>query len=66
MKPDEVRNLSADEVDAKSDTLRKELFQLRMQARVGKLEKSSQLRTLRRDLARLLTIRREWSAQKTK
>ena len=66
MKPDEIRNLTADELDAKANSFRKDLFNLRLQARVGKLEKSSQIRLLRRDLARVLTIRREWSAQKPK
>ena len=43
---------------------RKELFNLRFQAKVGKLEKSSKIRMVKRDLARALTIRHEWSEQK--
>lgn len=66
MKSTELRNLSADELETKADDMRKQLFNLRCQARVGKLEKSSQIRLLKRDLARTLTIRREWSAQKAK
>lgn len=66
MKAQELRNLSADELETKADEFRKELFKLRFQAKVGKLEKSSKIRALRRDLARALTIRREWSAQKPK
>ena len=66
MKSQELRNLSADELEIKAEQFRKELFNLRFQAKVGKLEKSSKIRSIRRDLARALTIRREWSAQKPK
>ena len=66
MKSQEFRNLSADELEIKAGEFRKELFNLRFQAKVGKLEKSSKIRSIRRDLARALTIRREWSAQKPK
>ena len=66
MKSQELRNLSADELEIKAGGFRKELFNLRFQAKVGKLEKSSKIRSIRRDLARALTIRREWSAQKPK
>ncbi|MBI4430746.1 MAG: 50S ribosomal protein L29 [Candidatus Omnitrophica bacterium] len=64
MKPQELRNLSADELETKAEQFRTELFNLRFQAKVGKLEKSSKIRMLKRDLARALTIRKEWSAQK--
>ena len=66
MKSQELRNLSADELEVKADEFRKELFNLRFQAKVGKLEKSSKIRMIKRDLARTLTIRREWSEQKPK
>lgn len=66
MKSQELRNLSADELEVKADEFRKELFNLRFQAKVGKLEKSSKIRMIKRDLARALTIRREWSEQKPK
>ena len=66
MKSQELRNLSADELEMKADEFRKELFNLRFQAKVGKLEKSSKIRMVKRDLARALTIRREWSEQKPK
>ncbi len=66
MKSQELRNLSADELETKASGFRKELFTLRFQAKVGKLEKSSKIRMIKRDLARALTIRREWSEQKPK
>ena len=66
MKAEEFRNLTADELDTKVLQFRKDMFNFRVQAKVGKLENPSKLRALRRDLARALTIRREWSRQEPK
>lgn len=67
MKVTEVRQLGLEEIREKREALRKELFQLRLSARTGKLEKHHQLRQMRRTIARLSTVERELeSARETK
>jgi large subunit ribosomal protein L29 len=55
----EIRDLSFDEITAKVRATREELLQLRLRKQTGQVEKTSQLRTLRKDIARLLTIQNE-------
>ncbi len=55
----EIRDLSSDEITAKVRATREELLQLRLRKQTGQVEKTSQLRTLRKDIARLLTIQNE-------
>ncbi len=59
MKSEEIRNLSVDEIDAKVLALRKELLQLRIQAKNQKLEQFSLLKIAKKKIARLLTIKKE-------
>ena len=59
MKAQEARELSVEEIDEKVDKLKKDLFNLRIQAKTGKLEKQSRIREARHDVARLLTIKKE-------
>lgn len=59
LKPQELRNLTADELKEKTHGLKKELFSLRLQAKSGKLEKHSSIRMTKRDVARVLTVLRE-------
>ena len=59
MKTKEIRELSAPELAARRRELKQELFHLRIQQQSGQLEKPSQLRTLRREVARLETITNE-------
>ena len=56
MKPNEIRNLSAEEIKAKIADTREELMKLRFQQVTGQLTDTSRLRTLRRDIARMETI----------
>jgi large subunit ribosomal protein L29 len=58
MKAEEMRHLSIDQLDEQVDKLKKEQFNLRFQAASGQLENTSRVRTVRRDIARLLTIAR--------
>jgi len=51
----ELKEKTVTELLADSRTLRQELFNLRLQKASGQLEKSSRLRTLRRDIARIET-----------
>lgn len=59
MKAKDVRELTADELAAKREEARKELFNLRMQQASARLEKPSRIRELRRDIARMETVRKE-------
>ncbi len=55
MKMSEIKDLSAQELAAKSRDLRQEIFNLRLQQASSQLEKPARLRLLRRDVARLET-----------
>ena len=55
MKMTEIKDLTAQELAAKSRDLRQEIFNLRLQQASSQLEKPAQLRVLRRDIARLET-----------
>jgi large subunit ribosomal protein L29 len=55
----EIRDLSSDEITVKIRSTREELLQLRLRKQTGQVEKTDQLRTLRKDVARLLTIQKE-------
>ena len=59
MKPSEIRNMSAAEINAKVNELRNEAMNLRFQDVSGQLTDYSRVREVRRDIARLLTILRE-------
>lgn len=59
MKSTEVRELSLQELDTKLRVAGQELVDLRLRKQAGQVENSSLLRSLRRDLARLNTIRAE-------
>jgi large subunit ribosomal protein L29 len=52
----EYRELSADALQAKVKELESQLFNNRLQATLGKLENTTGLRTLRRDIARARTV----------
>ena len=56
MKPRELRELSEDELRAKSQQLRDELFASRIRHSTGQLEDTAKLRRLRRDVARVATV----------
>ena len=59
MKSAEIRELSTQELDKKLRDLGQELVNLRLRKQAGQVEDSSLLKSLRRDLARFNTIRRE-------
>jgi large subunit ribosomal protein L29 len=56
MKIKEIRDLSAKELGARKRELKEELFHMRLQQSSGQLEKPSQIRVLRREVARLETV----------
>jgi large subunit ribosomal protein L29 len=55
MKMSEIKDLTPQELAAKSRDLRQEIFTLRLQQASSQLEKPARLRLLRRDIARLET-----------
>jgi large subunit ribosomal protein L29 len=55
MKMSEIKDLTPQELAAKSRDLRQEIFNLRLQQASSQLEKPARLRLLRRDIARLET-----------
>ena len=63
MKASKVREMTAEEIAKKESDLREELFRLRFQHVTGQLENPIRLRHLRRDLARVMTIRREMAGK---
>jgi large subunit ribosomal protein L29 len=62
MKAGEVRELTADQLDDKLASLKKEQFNLRFQAASGQLENTARVRQVRRDIARIKTIARQKQA----
>ncbi len=59
MKATELRELTADELEAKAKAMRGEYFGARVRFATGQLENTAKLRSLRRDIARLETILRQ-------
>lgn len=53
----EIRELSASEIETKLRETREQLLQLRLRKQTGQVEKTHELRTLRKDIARLETGR---------
>lgn len=56
MKPDAIRELTEEELQHHYDEVRREFFNLRVQASTGQLENPARLRVLRREVARIKTI----------
>jgi large subunit ribosomal protein L29 len=56
MKAKEVRELSSSEVQTKLRETRDQLLQLRLRKNTGQIEKTHELRSLRKDIARLETV----------
>jgi large subunit ribosomal protein L29 len=59
MKADEFRKLSGDELAQKEQDLKEEYFNLRFQFFTGQLENTARMQVVRRDIARVLTLRRQ-------
>ncbi len=59
MKAVDVRAMSEDQLNDELLKLKKEQFNLRFQQATGQLEKTSRVKTVRRDIARVKTIMRE-------
>jgi large subunit ribosomal protein L29 len=66
MKIDDIRAMSADQMDDAILNLKKERFNLRFQRATGQLENTSRLREARRDIARIKTVAAQKRADKNK
>jgi large subunit ribosomal protein L29 len=56
---EKVREMGQDELTAKERELHEQLFKLRMQKATGQLDNPARIREVRRDIARVKTIRKE-------
>lgn len=63
MKATDIRKMSDEELIKKEKELREELGNLSFQHRIRPLEDTSRLKTIRKDIARIETIRNEVAAQ---
>jgi large subunit ribosomal protein L29 len=59
MKPSELRAMTIDELTKKEQDLRRELFNLRFQKATGEIENPMRIRVVKKDIARVLTIKTE-------
>ena len=67
MKISELENLTPEELTQKGNQLKRELFDLRMQAASGKLDKPHHIHLVRKDVARIQTLlnRKEVSSKRS-
>ena len=63
MKASEVRSMSVAELNTKLDSLKKDLFLLRMQHATNQLDNPLKIRETRHDIARVKTVLAELAAR---
>ena len=56
MKANEIRELSAEELNAKLGDLKKDLFNLRLQHAINQLDNPNKIAEVKRDIAKVKTI----------
>ena len=59
MKVNEVRDMSAGELNQKLASLKEELFNLRFQLATGQLENPMRIKEIKKTIARIKTVQRE-------
>ncbi|MCD6427916.1 MAG: 50S ribosomal protein L29 [Caldisericaceae bacterium] len=59
MKAEKIRDMTDQEIEQQLKNLRKELFNLRFQLATHQLHNAARMKLVRKDIARLLTIKRE-------
>ena len=59
MPAQEIRELSAEEMQSKLKDLKEELFNLRFQLAINQLENPTRIKAVKKDIARISTILRE-------
>ena len=62
MKAQELRAMTAQELTAKLDDLKKELFNLRFQLAIHQLDNPHKISDVKHDIARVMTVLREKNA----
>ncbi len=62
MKPNELRNLSPDEITKEIADRRQKIFDLRFTSKIGQMSNVKEIRSKKREIARLLTIANEKAA----
>ena len=62
MKPNEIREMSVEDLQARIDELTRERFNLRFRSATESIDNPMRFRDLRRDIARMQTILREKQA----
>ncbi|MDI6699156.1 MAG: 50S ribosomal protein L29 [Candidatus Saccharicenans sp.] len=65
MKIRELRELSAEDLKQKELELKDQLFKLRFQKSLGQLDNPMKIRNIRRDLARIKTLLKEFQKKGT-
>ncbi len=63
MKIKEIREATSEELAGRKRELREAAFRLRIQGKIGQLEKPSEIRATRREVARIETVLSERRAQ---
>jgi len=66
MKNSELKNLSAEELSQKEQELKKELFKLNYQRKMGRVEKPHLFKQMKKDIARVKTFLSEKDILKNK
>ena len=59
MKIKEIRGFSSDDLILKEKDLKKELFDLKYQRKIGRVEKPSRFKLIKYDIAKILTVLKE-------
>ena len=59
MKATEIRDLTAEQLEAKLKELKEELFNLRFQLAINQLENPHRITAVKRDIARIMTVLNE-------
>ena len=62
MKANDIRALSADELNAKLKELKGELFNLRFQHAINQLDNPHKIEAVKKDIARVMTVLHEKNA----
>ncbi|MBU1185302.1 MAG: 50S ribosomal protein L29 [Acidobacteria bacterium] len=64
MKARDIRELNEDERDNKESELKDQLFKLRFQHALGQLENAQKMKNIKRDIARIKTVRKQQQKDK--
>ena len=62
MKAEQIRELGPDELAAKQQETKEQVFRLRFQIKMGQSDSVKKYRSAKKDLARMLTVERERAA----